>query len=300
MKCEDCLRLLDSYFDGELRSSAAADVAAHLAGCGACSRELRALSDEQMLYLLHRCDDAESPDFWDDLLTKVRAETTTREKSTAVRLRRRLTAALAALTAPRFSPTTTAALLLISVGLTAAISQYAGPSAEAPSPAVAANEPAASATIPPPAAEDSRASETPRAGRQTVEHDPSPAPAAGVGAQRGGKVKSTGRTAAMKNRRALTTATESVETAGAERLVREAEQKYLTAINILSRDVGRRRPRMDQETRARFDRTLAVIDRAIAETRGAAREHPRDPAVVQYMLAAYAKKVEVMREMARD
>jgi hypothetical protein len=85
-----------------------------------------------------------------------------------------------------------------------------------------------------------------------------------------------------------------------ERLIQEAERKYLSAIAALSRDVDRRRPRMDSETMSRFERTLAVVDRAIVETRAAARRHPRDPVVVQYMMAAYAKKVDLLRGMAQD
>ena len=80
--------------------------------------------------------------------------------------------------------------------------------------------------------------------------------------------------------------------------MREAEQKYLAAISILSRDVNRRRSRLDPETVARFEQTLAAVDRTIAGTRRAVREHPDDPVAVQYMLTAYAKKIDVLREMA--
>jgi hypothetical protein len=82
--------------------------------------------------------------------------------------------------------------------------------------------------------------------------------------------------------------------------VREAEQKYLKAIAALSRDVGRRRRALDPETAGRFESGLAAVDRAIAETRAAARRHPRDPVVVQYMMAAYSKKVDLLRDMAQN
>jgi hypothetical protein len=85
-----------------------------------------------------------------------------------------------------------------------------------------------------------------------------------------------------------------------DRLVKEAEQKYLTAIAILSRDIGRRRSRMDSKTAAQFERSLAAIDRAIADTRRAARRSPDDPVAVQYMLSAYAKKVELLSDMANN
>jgi hypothetical protein len=83
-----------------------------------------------------------------------------------------------------------------------------------------------------------------------------------------------------------------------ERLVREAESKYLAAIRMLSEDVNRKRTRLDPQVAARFDETLATIDRSIAETRRTVLRQRNDPVAVQYMLSAYAKKVEVMREMA--
>jgi hypothetical protein len=85
-----------------------------------------------------------------------------------------------------------------------------------------------------------------------------------------------------------------------QQLVREAEQKYLEAIAILSRDVDRRRSTIDPIVLARFDNALADIDRTIAETRQAVRQNPNDPAVIQYLLAAYSKKVDALREFAAD
>jgi hypothetical protein len=83
-----------------------------------------------------------------------------------------------------------------------------------------------------------------------------------------------------------------------EQLVREAERKYLAAIGILSRDVKQLNTEIDEPTRMKFEQALASIDRTIDATRKAVREHPSDPVAVQYMLAAYARKVDVLREMA--
>ncbi|HYX42253.1 MAG TPA: hypothetical protein VE821_11175, partial [Pyrinomonadaceae bacterium] len=85
-----------------------------------------------------------------------------------------------------------------------------------------------------------------------------------------------------------------------EDLVKDAEAKYQKAIEILKRDVDKRRASFDPQTLARFDETLSAIDRTIAETRRAALGQGNDPVAVQYMLTAYAKKVEVLREMARN
>ena len=91
---------------------------------------------------------------------------------------------------------------------------------------------------------------------------------------------------------------ESVPRPTVEQLVREAESKYLAAIKILSRDVQRRSSSLDPSVRARLEASIASIDRSIEETRLVVRRSPEDPVAVQYMLTAYAKKVEVLREMA--
>ena len=85
-----------------------------------------------------------------------------------------------------------------------------------------------------------------------------------------------------------------------QQLVREAEQKYLEAVSILSRDIRQRRSHLDLLVLARFDNALADIDRTIAETRRAVRQNRGDPIALQYMLAAYSKKVDALREMATD
>ena len=81
-------------------------------------------------------------------------------------------------------------------------------------------------------------------------------------------------------------------------LVRDAEYKYLTAIAMLSRDVNRKRSQLDPAMLARFDASLADIDRTIKETRQVVRGNPEDPIALQYLLAAYSKKVDVLREMS--
>jgi CRISPR/Cas system CMR subunit Cmr4 (Cas7 group RAMP superfamily) len=83
-----------------------------------------------------------------------------------------------------------------------------------------------------------------------------------------------------------------------DQLVREAEKKYLSAIGLLVRDVSRRPSQLDTESRVKLDRALASIDRTIAATRHIVRKHPDDPVAAQYMLAAYARKVDTLRTLA--
>ena len=85
-----------------------------------------------------------------------------------------------------------------------------------------------------------------------------------------------------------------------EQLVREAEQKYLSAIAILEKDVTRNKSKLDPTMVVRFEKAMVDIDNTIAETRRAVRENPEDPIALQYMLSAYAKKIDVLREVARS
>lgn len=288
MKCEDCLPLLDLYADGELSPGAAYDVAAHLGSCASCEARHRSLRREQALYLSYECDASQSPAFWDDVLANIRAEKA-RPPAAAAAWPRRLASLLSALSAPRFSPKLTAALLLVAVGLTAAVMRYFGPSQEPPAAQRAEARKEEAEVLPTPRAADERGpAEGSRAAANNSE-----------GLRGRDVVKKAGGPAEVKRARRAQTSAVSEE-ASPDKLLRDAEQKYLAAIRILSRDVGRQRTRMDADTLARFERTLGVIDRSIAETRAAARRHPRDPVAVQYMLAAYDKKVEVLRDMARE
>ena len=50
MRCEDCLPLIEEYFDGEADARAAASVAAHLSKCADCAAALDALRFEHEAY----------------------------------------------------------------------------------------------------------------------------------------------------------------------------------------------------------------------------------------------------------
>jgi hypothetical protein len=50
MRCEDCLPLIEEYFDGEVTGQTGERVSAHLAACADCSAALDALSFEQEIY----------------------------------------------------------------------------------------------------------------------------------------------------------------------------------------------------------------------------------------------------------
>jgi len=82
-----------------------------------------------------------------------------------------------------------------------------------------------------------------------------------------------------------------------DQVVRRAEQQYLSAIEILSRDIKRRRAVISPALLTQLERAVSEVDRNIAATQKVAREQPRDPVAVQYLALAYEKKIELLREV---
>ena len=308
MKCQECEKSLEEYVDGELGARESSAVEAHLAACRLCAQARDALLAEASLYASYERGVEVSPRLWGGVEARILPEASGRDAG----LFRRVSARLAPLfTAPRFSPALTAALVLVAVGLTVGVMKLTGPRGQQPtqmpaeiaetgarrqpqvSPATDQTPRPAPTTSGPAAADTSSAanSATPGTKAPPPENRNSPAteqrrrtnetPGGGV------QILTANNATPMPRREATP-----------DQLVSEAEQRYIAAIRMLQRDVASRRTRLDPQTAARFDETLAAIDRSIGETRRTVRQHGSDPVAVQYMLSAYAKKVEVLREMA--
>ena len=82
-----------------------------------------------------------------------------------------------------------------------------------------------------------------------------------------------------------------------DQAARRAEQQYLSAIGILSRDIKRRGAVISPALLSQLETALAEVDRNIAATRRVARERPRDPVAAQSLAAAYENKVDLLREV---
>ncbi|HEY0083693.1 MAG TPA: hypothetical protein VGB61_12945 [Pyrinomonadaceae bacterium] len=313
MKCEECTaNALEQLLDVELDARRAAETRAHLAACRACAAAYEEQLAEQAIYASYERDlDGATPQaLWDGIAARLAAEAP-REKSFAAAAPGLFGRAGAWLTSllvvPRFSPALTAALILVAIGATATAMRYlnsqpaqprdlasASHSTPAPSNVVRVTPEATPAAAPvvaqnnvspvgandqPNEREKNQKVELPR--RREAERKPAATPADPA------QILAAAQNNEFTRRQRAT-----------ERLVREAESKYLAAIRMLSEDVNRKRTNLDPQVAARFDETLATIDRSIAETRRTVLQQRNDPVAVQYMLSAYAKKVEVMREMA--
>ncbi|MCM3869473.1 MAG: zf-HC2 domain-containing protein [Pyrinomonadaceae bacterium] len=77
------------------------------------------------------------------------------------------------------------------------------------------------------------------------------------------------------------------------------ERSYLKTIAALDSTIksSNNRP-MRPELRAEYERNLAVVDRALAATRNAAKKNPNDPDAAEFMFNAYQSKVDLLNTVA--
>ena len=285
MKCEECLLVIEEYFDGELDEPIKEAIRVHIERCIACTTTLHELGAEQETYAIYQSDLGISPEFWADVRARIATEELGLAATPSASWQERLGRIFAG---PRISAWVTAGLVLTAVGLTVLVMN----SVKEENIGLTAGSRNVPATI-----------ATPERLAGTVEARISPENPndSVVRTKNNGTAVKLATVAPASNRRkpAPAVAMAAAPRAGTpDQLVHEAEQKYLAAIAMLSRSVGRKRSNFDTATLTQFDQVLTAIDRTIAGTRKAVRQHPDDPMAVQYMLTAYARKVDVLREMA--
>jgi Putative zinc-finger len=302
MRCEEYLMLVEDYFDGETDERTTDLVREHSSACDSCKVAYRKLEREQELYRVYECDARPpAPDFWNDVMAKAlgESEATTARAHPLHGWRRWLSSTFGSFNVPRFSPSLTAVIVLAAIGMTVGLMRYFN-SREKRLGEVASSQntniPATTAPTETPV-EIVKSEQTPA--KENIEKGSDKGATAQPQLAKNISGRGITTLAANKGRaeRGNRTLAKSGQTLTPDELVRQAEQKYVAAITLLSRDVRSRRSQLDAESAARFERTLAAIDRTIADTRRAARQHPGDPVAAQYMLTAYAKKVDVLREM---
>jgi len=76
------------------------------------------------------------------------------------------------------------------------------------------------------------------------------------------------------------------------------ERSYLETIARLDSTINSDKKDMRPSLRVEYERNLAVVDRAIAATRSAAKSNPHDPDAADFMFAAYQSKVDLLNTIA--
>jgi len=76
------------------------------------------------------------------------------------------------------------------------------------------------------------------------------------------------------------------------------ERSYLQTIAKLDTTIKEGQKDMRPALQVEYERNLAVVDRAIAATRNAAKKNPGDPDAADFMFAAYQSKVDLLNTIA--
>jgi hypothetical protein len=76
------------------------------------------------------------------------------------------------------------------------------------------------------------------------------------------------------------------------------ERSYLQTIAKLDSTIKSNQKSMRPALQVEYARNLAVVDRAIAATRSAAKSNPNDPDAADFMFAAYQSKVDLLNTIA--
>jgi hypothetical protein len=290
MKCEEALSFIEQYVDGELDDRSARALRAHMASCDPCHLAYEELKREQEIYArYHRDIDVDvSPALWAGVYSRIQAEKAAKSNGIVTRLHQRISSAF---NGPRLSPAWAVMMVLLAVVLTILAMEYIRRADKNPGPQLAG---VGSNQVQPVASPSPEPSQTPA---RVI------SPGAIAQSQESPTGHGTGRAPEINpeiNHAVKRAAPRATSKPSPEQVVREAEEKQLAAIAVLSKEIDRRRSELDPGVVAKFQVALTAIDRTIAETRQAVHEHPADPVAAQYMLAAYGEKIEVLKEIANQ
>jgi len=268
MNCERCQLELEDFLYGELTERAAAEVRQHLATCQACAAESVRLENENALFAQFYEQTAIEPtaESWEAIRAQIAAErirSVQEEKASWWR------AMVAGLAFPSLARQIAFALVLVAVSVIATMwlmrRDDGNRVAEAMPTPTSAPQPIAPEVAPAPRNELANAEPVrpkPQTPRQPAQ------------------IRQLSESEALAQQLAKT------------------EREYQSTIKLLQRAIAKRRDNFSPEAFKKYESSLALIDSSIVQSRRALNEQPDDLAARQFLLAAYARKVELMQVIA--
>jgi len=302
MNCERCKNELEDFLYGELGEARAAEVRAHLADCALCAALRDEIERENEIFgqFYEQTSIEPAADMWDAIRARINSEARERAqidrgaKSPAFRppessglkaglfalFRMARAGAFGRLLAPATLRQAAFAALLVALSVAATtIYLKLGDKGEK-NVATKSGEPAP--TRPP---------------QQGVTPTPSPsADVAGVGEK-----PNTGASAPKREKPPVDRPAPPRRLTDQElmnRQIARAEREYQKAIRLLDQAIAKQRDRLDPALIKQYESSLVSIDNSINASRRAFRERPDDPIAGQFLLAAYAKKLDLMQDIA--
>lgn len=294
MNCEDYLLMLDEYVEHELDGKSAAQISAHIAGCAPCAAQYETLRREHSIYSQYRLDIEATPSLWANVQTDI--EKIQRERLPTGDFRGRLAKIFSG---SAFNPAFAAAsfVLLITLGVIVGVIKYKSTDVSFSEEIVSRKNDVESS--PEKTDEDAKNETSISDGKDN----------AGKSKDKIAVVKAENHIKRKVSRFNLSKSANQVAKSKPVNLNREpttdeviekAERQYKSAIAILTGDIKRRRAQMSPNFVSLYELPLVEIDRTIDATRRAVRAQPNDAVAIQYMTAAYAKKIELLRTMTED
>jgi hypothetical protein len=293
MNCERCRTGLEDFVDGELSEAQAAAIRTHLLDCAECRAARETLERENEIFAQYYEQTAlePGPEMWAAIRSRLADERPLAQTSQPARWLTWLNPgrlfAPAALRQAAFA----ALLVILSVAATTlyfTLNKERQPDDNRADVKTATPHPA-------PSTEGPKTNSSPTPAPQKTESDKSElangSKPSGAKQLRAAQVKYT-------EKPRLQSPGAASEDDLIERQVARAVREYQNAVVLLERKIERRRDALNPTLVAQYEKSIELIDRSIADSRRVMQQRPNDPAAGQFLLAAYAKKVELMQEIA--
>lgn len=288
MKCENCLFLLDEYIEKELDQEVSRQIEIHISDCPNCQNFYHQLLNEQKVYSSYISEFKTSANLWSNVQAEIE------EKNKHKNLIQQFIASI--FYAPKVRPVLAGLISLFVIGVLVFSLFYKLESRKEVAEIKKEASPKNTLDIlnlpKSPAFTTESGSE---AGK--IEHKIEQkriVKIAFVSNQKGSLPKQT--ETLLKDRKI----SRKLEQPQLNDEVIRAENEFLKAIAILSREITQKQQKLSAQGKSEFNDSLKVLDKTIAETRRAVRRQPNDPLAIQYMSAAYSKKVELLRMITEE
>lgn len=286
---------LQAYLDGELSQEAARDAAAHISQCAPCAEALAEAGSETAFFASAFTPDPALSVPSAELRARINAAVARLESSTAEDASKTNGWSFGALVASlsglfTLTPQRAAALAGVAAVLVLVTVSYFNQPGRNGVGEIASSGPGKAATPQP-----TKSPETP---------SPSPSPATadngnGVNGENvGGSAPKAGRGVNRKGKTPFTPVPVPKLDQNLKQKFLPGETEYQSTIATLDKTIKAGDAVLKPAVIADYERNIAMLDKAIEETRRVALRNPKDKDAVNFLLSAYRSKVELMTTVA--
>jgi hypothetical protein len=295
MNCERCKNELEDFLYGELGEAKADEIRAHLGSCAVCAALRDEIDRENEIFgrFYEQTSIEPAAEMWEAIRAHINSEAggeTRPDRSRRGWLEGLRARAPVGLLAPAALRQAAFSALLVVLSVTATlicVKIYMKPGDNG-ADTVAGKGGAAVPTITP---------------RQVATPAPSPAPSPSIDIAIARRNNGAALKGARPHGERVTPPRQPIDRELADQelmnqQIARAEREYQKAIELLGRAIAKQRDRLDPALIKQYESSLALIDDSINASRRALRESPDDPVAGQFLLAAYAKKLDLMQDIA--